>query len=78
MEIEIYQLLHDNWLLLLFLVIGLGYLVGNIEIAGTAVGPRIGVLLGSLTGAMTRTPALAVVTDTARSSVPATGRTRSA
>ena len=48
MEIEIYQLLHDNWLLLLFLVIGLGYLVGNIRIAGTPVGPTIGVLLAGL------------------------------
>ena len=52
MEIEIYQLLHDNWLLLLFLVIGLGYLVGNIRIAGTPVGPTIGVLLAGLLSAM--------------------------
>ncbi len=48
MEIEIYELLRDNWLLLLFLVIGLGYLVGNIRIAGTPVGPTIGVLLAGL------------------------------
>ncbi len=48
MEIEIYTLLRDNWLLLLFLVIGLGYLVGNIRIAGTPVGPTIGVLLAGL------------------------------
>jgi putative transport protein len=54
---------------LLFLVIGLGYLLGNIRIAGTPVGPTIGVL----TGAMTSTPALGVVTDAARSSVPAIG-----
>ena len=56
MEIEIYQLLHDNWLLLLFLVIGLGYLVGNIRIAGTPVGPTIGVLLAGL---LVLTPPLA-------------------
>jgi putative transport protein len=48
MEIEIYELLRDNWLLLLFLVIGLGYLVGNIRIAGTPVGATIGVLLAGL------------------------------
>jgi len=48
LEIEIYELLRDNWLLLLFLVIGLGYLVGNIRIAGTPVGPTIGVLLAGL------------------------------
>ncbi|MGD2075265.1 MAG: TrkA C-terminal domain-containing protein [Gammaproteobacteria bacterium] len=48
MEIEVYALLGDNWLLLLFLVIGLGYLLGNIRIAGIPVGPTIGVLLVGL------------------------------
>ena len=48
MEINIHALLNDNWLLLLFLVIGLGYLVGNIRIAGTPVGATIGVLLAGL------------------------------
>jgi len=47
-EIEIYELLQDNWLLLLFLVIGLGYLLGNIRIAGMPVGATIGVLLAGL------------------------------
>jgi putative transport protein len=47
-EVNIHDLLHDNWLLLLFLVIGLGYLVGNIRIAGTPVGATIGVLLAGL------------------------------
>lgn len=48
MEIEIYDLLHDNWLLLLFAVIGLGYLIGKIRVFGTAVDPTIGVLLTAL------------------------------
>jgi putative transport protein len=48
MEIQVYDLLRDNGLLLLFLVIGLGYLLGNIRIAGTEVGPTIGVLLAGL------------------------------
>jgi putative transport protein len=48
MEIELYDLLRDNWLLLLFLVIGLGYLIGNVRIAGMEVGPTIGVLLVGL------------------------------
>ena len=48
MEIQVYELLRDNWLLLLFLVLGLGYLVGNLRIAGTPVGSTIGVLLAGL------------------------------
>ncbi|MBW2290497.1 MAG: transporter [Deltaproteobacteria bacterium] len=48
MEIQVYELLRDNWLLLLFLVLGLGYLVGNLRIFGTPVGPTIGVILAGL------------------------------
>jgi putative transport protein len=47
-EIEVYELLRSNWLLLLFLVLGLGYLVGNLRILGTPVGPTIGVLVAGL------------------------------
>jgi len=47
-EIEVYELLRSNWLLLLFLVLGLGYLAGNLRILGTPVGPTIGVLVAGL------------------------------
>lgn len=48
MEIHIYDLLRDNWLFLLFIVIGLGYLIGNVRIFGIPAGPTIGVLLAGL------------------------------
>jgi putative transport protein len=48
LEIHVYDLLRDNWLLLLFIVIGLGYLIGNIRIFGIPAGPTIGVLLAGL------------------------------
>ena len=48
MEIDILALLKDNPMLLLFTVIGLGYLIGNIRIAGIEAGPVIGVLLVAL------------------------------
>jgi putative transport protein len=48
MEIDVYALLRDNAILLIFTVIGVGYLVGNIRIAGIQVGPVIGVLLVGL------------------------------
>jgi putative transport protein len=48
MEINVFQLLYHNWLLLLFCVIGFGYLIGNIKIFGTPAGPTIGVLLAGL------------------------------
>jgi putative transport protein len=50
------------------LPLGIGYVVGRKLLRMNPV-----LLLGSLTGAMTSTPALAVVTDSARSSVPAIG-----
>ncbi len=48
MEIDIAALLGENKLLLIFLVIGIGYLIGNISIAGIQVGSTIGVLLAGL------------------------------
>lgn len=48
MEINVYQLLHENALLLLFVVIGIGYLIGKIKIFGVPVDPTIGVLLTAL------------------------------
>lgn len=48
MEINAFTLLNENPILLLFTVIGLGYLVGNIRIAGIQAGPVIGVLLVGL------------------------------
>lgn len=48
MEIDLLQLMHDNWLILLFAVIGLGYLIGNIRIVGMPLGSTIGVLIAGL------------------------------
>ena len=48
MEIDVVTLLKDNPMLLIFTVIGLGYLVGNIRVAGIRSGPVIGVLLAGL------------------------------
>lgn len=45
MEIDVVSLLRDNGMLLLFSVIGFGYLLGNIRVAGIEAGPVIGVLL---------------------------------
>jgi putative transport protein len=48
MEIDVFQVIKDNGLILLFLVIGCGYLIGNIKIFAVPVGPTIGVLLVGL------------------------------
>ncbi|WP_455201740.1 aspartate:alanine exchanger family transporter [Kaarinaea lacus] len=48
MEVDVYELLKSNDMLLLFLVIGLGYLLGNIRFGDISVGPTIGVLLAAL------------------------------
>jgi len=48
MEIEIFPLLRDNPLLLLFAVIGVGYLIGKMRIFSVPVEPTIGVLLAGL------------------------------
>jgi len=48
MEIDLAALLQDNPMLLIFTIIGLGYLIGNIRIAGSEGGPVIGVLLAGI------------------------------
>jgi putative transport protein len=48
MEIDLFQVIKDNGLILLFLVIGLGYLIGNVRVFGIPVGSTIGVLLVGL------------------------------
>ena len=48
MEIDIYQILQDSPLLLVFLVLGIGLLAGRISIAGTQIGSTIGVLVVGL------------------------------
>jgi putative transport protein len=48
MEINLFALLNENPLLLIFTVIGLGYLLGNVRIAGIEAGPVIGALLVGL------------------------------
>ena len=65
MEIDIYALLAANPLLLVFVVLGLGLLVGRVKIGSTP--------FGSVTGAMTSTSALNVINEAARSPVPAPG-----
>jgi putative transport protein len=48
MEIDLFELLKNNGMLLLFMVIGLGYLLGNFKIGKISIGPTIGVLLAAL------------------------------
>jgi len=48
MEIDIYVLLADNPLLLVFVVLGLGLLVGRVKIGPTPLGSTIGVLVVGL------------------------------
>jgi putative transport protein len=48
MEIDLFELLKNNSMLMLFTVIGLGYLIGNLKIGATALGPTVGVLLTAL------------------------------
>lgn len=48
MEIDLLKIIQDSGLILLFLVIGLGYLIGNIRVFGIPAGPTIGVLLVGL------------------------------
>lgn len=45
LEIDILQLLTDSPMLLIFSVLGIGYLVGDIKIFGNKLGPTIGVLV---------------------------------
>jgi putative transport protein len=48
MEIDIIDLMQNNDMLMLFTVIGLGYLIGNLKIGSIAIGPTVGVLLTAL------------------------------
>ncbi len=48
MEIDVYQILNDNRLVLVFSVLGLGILLGRIRLAGMPLGSTIGVLLVGL------------------------------
>ena len=48
MAIDVFALLGENPILLVFTIIGLGYLVAKIRIAGVPAGPVIGVLLVGL------------------------------
>lgn len=48
MEIDYFQILADNTLILIFTVLGFGLLVGRIRIAGMELGSTIGVLLVGL------------------------------
>jgi len=48
LEIDIYEILASNGIILLFLVVGLGYLIGGLRIAGLPIGPTIGVLVTAL------------------------------
>lgn len=48
MAIDVFALLNDNQILLMFTVIGLGYLAGNIRIVSVETGPVIGVLVVGL------------------------------
>ena len=48
MEIDIYRLLEDNSLLLTFVVIGTGYLLGRFKAGSIPLGSVTGVLLAGL------------------------------
>ena len=48
MEIDILELMREHELILLFTVIGLGYLIGKIRILGMPLGATIGVLVAGL------------------------------
>ena len=48
MELDLFQVLNENLVLLTFVTIGLGYLAGRIKIAGIELGTTAGVLLSGL------------------------------
>ena len=48
MEIDLLKILSENPILMLFFVIGIGYLIGRIKLFGIETGPTIGVLLSGL------------------------------
>jgi putative transport protein len=48
MEIDLYKILSENFILMVFVVIGLGYVIGRMKVFGIEFGPTIGVLLAGL------------------------------
>jgi putative transport protein len=48
MTIDLYEIISGNPALMIFLTIGLGYLIGRLKIGGVEVGPTTGVLLTGL------------------------------
>jgi putative transport protein len=48
MELDLFELAQQNLIMLLFLVIGIGYLIGNIKIGGISAGNTTGVLLAGM------------------------------
>jgi len=48
MELDLFELAQQNQVLLLFLVIGIGYLVGNLRLGGISLGNTTGVLLAGM------------------------------
>ena len=48
MELDLFDLAHQNVTLLLFLVIGIGYLIGNFKVGGISAGNTTGVLLAGM------------------------------
>ena len=48
MELDVYKLLEANPVLVLFLILGLGLLVGEIRVAGVQLGGVTGVLFTGL------------------------------
>ena len=48
MELDLFEIAQQNLTMLLFLVIGIGYLIGNIKIGGISAGNTTGVLLAGM------------------------------
>jgi len=48
MEIDLYKIIYENSILMIFTVIGLGYLLGRIKVFGIELGSTIGVLVAGL------------------------------
>jgi putative transport protein len=48
MEIDLYKLMSSNGALLLFIALGMGYLIGNIKIGSIEIGSTTGVLFSGL------------------------------
>jgi putative transport protein len=48
MELDLFEIAKQNLTMLVFLIIGIGYLIGNIRIAGISAGNTTGVLLAGM------------------------------